>query len=234
MAGVEQHHGNHFPGNAFPAAVGASEPRNVPAFPVPPGHHPRSPPSPHRRPAPQRGHASEPHDALFLPVDAAHNRRPDGNWGDMTPPVDEIAAPNQPQYQRYLDMAYDHNPARHYYPPQPGHLAAPYEYHGRDINSHARASQYVAAQPPAIAPPGPGIEIFDYLAQQPPAGPAPAFFNEWPHQPPFPNEAATELLRRLASRYLNQQDAHVYMLRIEPCPAGGFRVDITFELVYLF
>ena len=78
-----------------------------------------------------------------------------------------------------------------------------------------------------------GIHLFDYLAQQPPAGPAPAFLNEWPHQPPFHNEAATEVLRRLASRYLNQQDAHVYMFRIGPCPGGGFRVDITLDLAYL-
>jgi len=78
-----------------------------------------------------------------------------------------------------------------------------------------------------------GIHLFDYLAQQPPAGPAPAFLNEWPHQPPFHNEAATEVLRRLASRYLSQQDAHVYMFRIGPCPGGGFRVDITLDLAYL-
>jgi len=79
-----------------------------------------------------------------------------------------------------------------------------------------------------------GIDTFGYSAQQPSAGPTPAFLGEWPHQPPFPNEAATEVLRRLASRYLNQRDAHVYVFRIEPCPAGGFRVEIILELAHLF
>jgi len=66
MAGIGQHHGNYFPGDALSAATG--EPRaagSVAALPVPPpGHHPRPSSSPHQRPAPQRGHANAPRDAL--------------------------------------------------------------------------------------------------------------------------------------------------------------------------
>jgi len=77
-----------------------------------------------------------------------------------------------------------------------------------------------------------GIDVFDYAAQHAAAGPAPALY-EMPHQHPIPTEPATEVLRRLASRYLNQPDALVNMVRMEPCPGGGFRVKIKLEMAYL-
>jgi len=76
------------------------------------------------------------------------------------------------------------------------------------------------------------IDIFDYAGQHAPA-PAPAFVDELPHQAHVPIEPATEVLRRLASRYLNQPGSQVDMVRMEPGLGGGVRVVITVELADL-
>ena len=49
----------------------------------------------------------------------------------------------------------------------------------------------------------------------------------------MPIEPATEVLRRLATRYLNQPDSQVDMVRMEPSLRGGIRVVITVELADL-
>jgi hypothetical protein len=77
------------------------------------------------------------------------------------------------------------------------------------------------------------IGIIDGARQQAAFGPAQAFLDEWPHQGPGFNEPATEVLRRLANRYLNGLDSQIDMVRMEPSPAGGIRVVITLELADL-
>ena len=49
----------------------------------------------------------------------------------------------------------------------------------------------------------------------------------------MPIEPATEVLRQLASRYLNQPDSQVDMVRMEPGLGGRIRVVITLELADL-
>ena len=79
------------------------------------------------------------------------------------------------------------------------------------------------------------IDIFDYAGQHAPGGLAPAFVDEFPHQAHLPVmiEPATEVLRRLASHYLNQPDSQVGMVHMEPGLGGGVRVVITLELADL-
>jgi hypothetical protein len=77
------------------------------------------------------------------------------------------------------------------------------------------------------------IDIFDYAGQHTAPGPAQAWLDELPHQDPVLNEPATEALRRLARRYLNQPNSQVEMVRMEPAPTGGIMVVITLELVGL-
>ena len=77
------------------------------------------------------------------------------------------------------------------------------------------------------------IDIFDHAGQHDPAALAPAFVDELPHQAHVPIEPATEVLRRLASRYLNQPGSQVDMVRMEPGLGGGVRVVITVELADL-
>jgi len=45
----------------------------------------------------------------------------------------------------------------------------------------------------------------------------------------MPIEPATEVLRRLARRYLDQPDSQVDMVRMEPGLRGGVRVVIAVE-----
>ncbi|KAH9958349.1 hypothetical protein BC827DRAFT_1385229 [Russula dissimulans] len=189
MADVGQQYPNHFPENAFSTAGATWE---AATLPVP--QRPRSPPLPHLR----RDHVV-PQDAQFLPVDAANNRQPYGHREDIIPPVDNIVAQDQPQDPRYVDMAY-YNMA-HHRPLQQAGLVAPHGYHDRGMDNYARVVQEVAAQPQAVAPLGPRAA----------ADPAPAFLYEGPHQHPILNEPAREVLRRLASRYVNQPDAHLNM-----------------------
>ena len=72
--------------------------------------------------------------------------------------------------------------------------------------------------------------IFGDMAQLPQAGIAPDGLNAWPHEVPIPGEPAAEILRRLASRYLDHPDAQVDTVRVELSPAGGFRVMIALEI----
>jgi len=64
------------------------------------------------------------------------------------------------------------------------------------------------------------IDIFDYAGQHTAPGPAQAWLDELPHQDPVLNEPATEAVRRLARRYLNQLNSQVVMVRMEPAPTG--------------
>ena len=72
-----------------------------------------------------------------------------------------------------------------------------------------------------------------YVDQHAAAGPGLPHINELRHQVPALGEPATEILRRLANRYLNHPDTQVDMVCMEPGPAGGIRMVITLELADL-
>ena len=74
------------------------------------------------------------------------------------------------------------------------------------------------------------LDIFGYVDQRAAASPGLAHLDEWPHQIPAFGEPATEILRRLANRYLNLPETQVDMVRMEPGQAGRIRVVITLEL----
>ena len=56
----------------------------------------------------------------------------------------------------------------------------------------------------------------------------------WPHPAPQVDIQPANGLRILASRFLNNPDTLVNMLRIEPGPGGRFEVWIALELVDIF
>lgn len=74
-------------------------------------------------------------------------------------------------------------------------------------------------------------DIFDDVAQHPPVGIVPSGINAWPHDVPLPSETAAEILRQLASRYLDHPNSQVDTVRVDLSPGGGgFRVVIALEI----
>ena len=76
------------------------------------------------------------------------------------------------------------------------------------------------------------IDVFNDEIQQAAADPAPAFLGEVPRQGPVPNGRGTELLRQLAILYLNDPNAQLAMLRMEPGLDDDATVVITLKLTY--
>ena len=74
--------------------------------------------------------------------------------------------------------------------------------------------------------------IFDDAGRHAPAGPDLDTDNAWPHECPVPSEAAVEILRQLAGRYMpvDQPDSRVDMVRVELSPNDGFMVTIVLEI----
>jgi len=74
-------------------------------------------------------------------------------------------------------------------------------------------------------------DIFGDVAQHPPAGITPSGLDACPREVPVPGEPAAEILRQLASRYLDHPNSQVDTVRVELIPAGGgFRVMIALEI----
>lgn len=73
-------------------------------------------------------------------------------------------------------------------------------------------------------------DIFGDAAQPEQVGTAPDGLNARPHEGPAPGEVTAEILRQLASRYLDHPDSQVDMVRVERDPVGGFRVIIALEI----
>jgi hypothetical protein len=108
--------------------------------------------------------------------DAAGNRRPDGHWVDIPPPIENIAARWQPQDLQYDDMEYLGMAHYPHYPPPPAvsniclwviplcshqrhaftqdHVD-PHDWNDRGINYNVRVAQGVPALAQVIAPPAP-------------------------------------------------------------------------------
>ena len=125
MADVGTQNTHPLPESAFPVA-GAPWNAHVPQS--------QAPPPPHQRPVPiqPRVHGIEPQNAVvrngivtshykhscvfyqFPPANDVGDRRPDGDWEDIPPPVGNIAERGQPQVLGYNGMGY-YDLA--YYPP---------------------------------------------------------------------------------------------------------------------
>jgi hypothetical protein len=72
--------------------------------------------------------------------------------------------------------------------------------------------------------------LFVNRAQFPVADPHRAFPGVWPHPAPPVNMPPANGLRTLANRYLNNPDAHVTVLWIEPGPGGRLQVWIALDI----
>ncbi|KAF8477778.1 hypothetical protein DFH94DRAFT_694588 [Russula ochroleuca] len=204
-----------FPWNTSPAA---DAPWDATAFTAP--QHPRSVPSSYPPvPGQLRGHAGVVRDAVFLPANATGNHRPDDDWVDMPPPVDNTAAQGQPQDLRYIDMG-------HY------DMANDHPQHRDHATNNAEAALDVRAHVQA-APPDPEIDIFDDPARNAPANATRAFPDERPHRGPLANWPANEVLRELAMLYLREPNSRVAIIRVEPGRVHGVRVVIHLELADL-
>ena len=73
-------------------------------------------------------------------------------------------------------------------------------------------------------------DLFGDAPQPAQAGTAPDGLNAWPREDLAPGEATAEILRQLASRYLDHPDSQVDMVCVERDPAGGFRVIIALKI----
>jgi hypothetical protein len=74
-------------------------------------------------------------------------------------------------------------------------------------------------------------DVFGIAAQHAPAGPALDALDEWAHvEGPILGVPAAEILRQLASSYMDNPDSQVHMVRVERGPTGGIRVTITLEI----
>ena len=72
---------------------------------------------------------------------------------------------------------------------------------------------------------------FGYAAQNVVPGPAQAAFPDPPVQHvPALDQLAAENLRRLAIRFMHNPDTQVEVVRMEPGPAGCFKVIISLEI----
>ena len=69
-----------------------------------------------------------------------------------------------------------------------------------------------------------------YAAQHVAPGPAQADYPDpWVEHVPAPDQLAAENLRRLANRFLRHPDTQIEAVRMEPGPAGRFKVMISLE-----
>ena len=76
-------------------------------------------------------------------MNAVDNHRPDEDWGDMSPPIENAAAQTRPQDLGYTDMgSYD---MANYYPPL-------HEHRNHAIDNYAGAALDVPAHAQAASP----------------------------------------------------------------------------------
>ncbi|KAI0248288.1 hypothetical protein BJV78DRAFT_1237287 [Lactifluus subvellereus] len=134
-------------------------------------------------------------------------------------PVENPSIQDQVQHLCYIDRArYDE---------------MDHPLHHKLFNHHAGLVHDVQAQAQVLNPPIPEIQgngIFAYAPQGVAAGPDGALPDAWPDRVPAPGPPGAEILRCLASYYLHHPDAQVDMVRMEPGPAGRFKVMIMLEM----
>ncbi|KAI0248282.1 hypothetical protein BJV78DRAFT_1156600 [Lactifluus subvellereus] len=146
---------------------------------------------------------------------------------DIPMPIEELATQDQAHHLRYFDSA-QHN-VMHHLPPPPNPVV-PDEL---GFNDYATPIEDPGARAQVYDPPTPQFQrndVFAYAPQRATAGPDRAFPDEWLYQVPALILPRAENLRRLASRYVHHPDARVDMVRVEPGPAGRFKVVITLEI----
>ncbi|KAI9444249.1 hypothetical protein H4582DRAFT_1075739 [Lactarius indigo] len=134
-------------------------------------------------------------------------------------PVGNMVVQGEMQYPRHIDI-----PNYNYHPPPPHYPAVPYVHTPRD----ARVAEAVLAQAHPFTP---EVQenydgLFGYGAQFPATDPDPpdAFPCVWPYPTPPASMLPANGLKNLAGRYLNNPDAHIKILRIEPGRSGHFEV----------
>ena len=164
------------------------------------------------------------------------------DFGHYHPPPLPVSDTDVTRFQAFQAPSVTQHPAQD--------LAAPHMYHNVGNNNYARV---IHAQAQVISPPVPVCnilplsripisicpspqeiqehDIFRNVAQHPPVGIPPSDLNACPHGVPVPGEPAAEILRQLASRYLDHPNSQVDTVRVELIPAGGgFRVIIALEI----
>ncbi|KAH9030012.1 hypothetical protein EDB84DRAFT_1495535 [Lactarius hengduanensis] len=110
-----------------------------------------------------------------------------------------------------------------------GNVGAPYHVNqDQDVVDNRDTTMIAPAHLRAqFAPPNTGLAQDNYVPGQERAGPS----NIGLLQAPTLDTSIAESRRRLASRYLNNADAHVSMIRLEPGASGQFQVIITLEMI---
>jgi len=146
-----------------------------------------------------------------------------GHWDGAPQPVRNVGGMQYPDAPNYN--------VAHYYPPPPPYPAeVPNVHMHRDVGG----VEVVPAQAHLIAPDvqdnRDGIYGYGYGARLPAAHPLEAYPGVQPHAAPPADMPPANGLRNLASRFLNNPDTLVNMLRIEPGPGGRFMVWIELEL----
>ncbi|KAH8994109.1 hypothetical protein EDB86DRAFT_1283451 [Lactarius hatsudake] len=113
-----------------------------------------------------------------------------------------------------------------------GDVVAPYHVNqDQDVVDNRDTAMVAPAHSRAqFAPPNTGRAQDNYVPAQERAGPS----NIGLLQAPTLDTSIAESRRRLASRYLNNADAHVSMIRLEPGASGQFQVIITLEMTNVF
>ncbi|KAH9021718.1 hypothetical protein EDB85DRAFT_2293406 [Lactarius pseudohatsudake] len=113
-----------------------------------------------------------------------------------------------------------------------GNVVAPYHVNqDQDVVDNRDTAMIAPAHLRAqFAPPNTGRVQDNYVPAQERAGPS----NIGLLQAPILDTSIAESRRRLASRYLNNADAHVSMIRLEPGASGQFQVIITLEMTNAF
>ncbi|KAI0270869.1 hypothetical protein BGY98DRAFT_1009101 [Russula aff. rugulosa BPL654] len=211
---------DQFHGNSSPAAGPSWSATTLMA----PQHLQTAPSSDHHPLPAHWDHAGILQDDMFPSTNVAGDHQVKEDWEGMCPSVEDPAAQDQLQDQQcvameYYDMAYND-------------FSPPYRHHDHIVPDYARVAQDVLIQA-HVVPPAPATGAFNDNVQHAAAGPAPALFNEVPHQDPVPNGRASEVLRQLALLYLNDPNSQLVTIRMGPGHNSEVTVDISLKVTNL-
>ncbi|KAF8265434.1 hypothetical protein EI94DRAFT_324890 [Lactarius quietus] len=111
-----------------------------------------------------------------------------------------------------------------------GNASIPYPYQGQDVSNYAETAMIAPNRAAHGAPVQTAVSrIQDNLGYAPVQGRGGPPNMEFPWAQ-TPDASIVEPRRRLAGRYLNNPDAYVSTIRVEPGPSGHFHVIITLEM----
>lgn len=174
----------------------------------------------------------QPHGHLQRNPQVAGDDQQDVHQEGALHPVGNVVMQGEMQYPRHIDASNHNMAVGHYHPPPPPYPEVQYMHvPHRDVVAEAAPARALHFTP-EVQENYDGL--FGYDAQFPVADPPDAFLGVQLHPAPPANMPPANRLRNLASRYLNNPDTHVNMLRIEPRPGGRFEVLIALELADIF